>query len=377
MRGGATRSRRDATDSRQRPHAGGARRRSAGAAACPSPRRSCACANWSPSMALPRVATQHARASGLQRAHDARRDRASCRRGAYRFEDFLDNDGITPRPCGFASRSPSTATAPRSISPAPTRRRQGPVNANYAVAAVRRHVRVPLPDRRRRSVHRGYAAADSRDRARRQRGQRARRPPPWPPAMSKPRSASPMRCSARWRKAAPDRIPAASSGTMNNLSFGGCEPRGQPFAYYETIAGGMGASPRARRPQRHAHPHDQQLEHADRGVRAPVSRCAFASYRVRRGSGGAGSIAAATASCARSNSWPPPKSRSSPTAASAAPTDWPAASPASPAQNTLFARQPRNRRSPQKPASTSARATRLRIETPGGGGWGKLQEPRP
>ena len=44
--------------------------------------------------------------------------------------------------------------------------------------------------------------------------------------------------------AAPDRIPAASSGTMNNLSFGGTDPRsGQAFAYYETIAGGMGAGP--------------------------------------------------------------------------------------------------------------------------------------
>ncbi len=42
-------------------------------------------------------------------------------------------------------------------------------------------------------------------------------------------------------KAMPDRIPAAASGTMNNLTIGGVDPRtGQPFAYYETIAGGMG-----------------------------------------------------------------------------------------------------------------------------------------
>src|SRR5579871_3164724 len=42
----------------------------------------------------------------------------------------------------------------------------------------------------------------------------------------------------------PDRIPAASSGTMNNLTIGGIDPRsGVPFAYYETIAGGMGARP--------------------------------------------------------------------------------------------------------------------------------------
>src|SRR5256712_10676913 len=45
-------------------------------------------------------------------------------------------------------------------------------------------------------------------------------------------------------QAIPDRIPAAASGTMNNLTIGGMDPRsGEPFAYYETIAGGMGARP--------------------------------------------------------------------------------------------------------------------------------------
>ena len=45
-------------------------------------------------------------------------------------------------------------------------------------------------------------------------------------------------------QAVPDRIPAAASGTMNNLTLGGIDPRtGEPFAYYETIAGGMGARP--------------------------------------------------------------------------------------------------------------------------------------
>src|SRR5579859_4928690 len=46
--------------------------------------------------------------------------------------------------------------------------------------------------------------------------------------------------------AVPDRIPAASSGTMNNLTIGGVDDRSQPaklFTYYETIAGGMGARP--------------------------------------------------------------------------------------------------------------------------------------
>jgi N-methylhydantoinase B len=46
-------------------------------------------------------------------------------------------------------------------------------------------------------------------------------------------------------KAAANRIPAASQGTMNNLTLGGRDPRNNdsPFAYYETIAGGMGARP--------------------------------------------------------------------------------------------------------------------------------------
>jgi len=48
-------------------------------------------------------------------------------------------------------------------------------------------------------------------------------------------------------QAIPDCIPAAASGTMNNLTIGGTDSRsndartGEPFAYYETIAGGMGA----------------------------------------------------------------------------------------------------------------------------------------
>lgn len=45
-------------------------------------------------------------------------------------------------------------------------------------------------------------------------------------------------------QAAPEIIPAASSGTMNNTAIGGFDPfLKKPFSYYETIAGGMGARP--------------------------------------------------------------------------------------------------------------------------------------
>ncbi len=44
-------------------------------------------------------------------------------------------------------------------------------------------------------------------------------------------------------KALPEKIPAAGQGTMNNVTIGGLDMRKErPFAYYETIAGGMGAT---------------------------------------------------------------------------------------------------------------------------------------
>jgi N-methylhydantoinase B len=43
-------------------------------------------------------------------------------------------------------------------------------------------------------------------------------------------------------QACPERVPAASQGTMNNLSIGGWDPeRKGSYAYYETVGGGMGA----------------------------------------------------------------------------------------------------------------------------------------
>lgn len=47
-------------------------------------------------------------------------------------------------------------------------------------------------------------------------------------------------------QALPQQIPAASCGSMNNVTIGGIHPQtGRPYAYYETIGGGMGARPKA------------------------------------------------------------------------------------------------------------------------------------
>ncbi len=88
--------------------------------------------------------------------------------------------------------------------------------------------------------------------------------------------------------ALPDRIPAASSGTMNNLTIGGVDPRtGQPFTYYETIAGGHGASPQSSGASGHH-------AHMTNSLNTPVEALEYAypfrmiQYALRRNSGGAG-----------------------------------------------------------------------------------------
>ncbi|HEY8412406.1 MAG TPA: hydantoinase B/oxoprolinase family protein [Pyrinomonadaceae bacterium] len=89
-------------------------------------------------------------------------------------------------------------------------------------------------------------------------------------------------------QALPDQIPAASQGTMNNLTIGGIDTRtGQEFSYYETVAGGMGARP--------------SLDgmsgvhtHMTNSLNTPAEALEYAyplrvrEYRLRRGSGGKG-----------------------------------------------------------------------------------------
>jgi N-methylhydantoinase B len=89
-------------------------------------------------------------------------------------------------------------------------------------------------------------------------------------------------------QALPDRIPAASSGTMNNLTIGGLDPRsGQPFAYYETLAGGMGGRP--------TKPGISGVHtHMTNSLNTPAEALEYAyplrvrRYSLRRGSGGKG-----------------------------------------------------------------------------------------
>ena len=88
-------------------------------------------------------------------------------------------------------------------------------------------------------------------------------------------------------KALPDRMPAASQGTMNNVTLGGTRSAtGRRFAYYETMGGGMGGRRGLRRAERRAHAHEQHAQHAGRGDRALSAR-AHSAVRAAAGTAAA------------------------------------------------------------------------------------------
>ena len=88
-------------------------------------------------------------------------------------------------------------------------------------------------------------------------------------------------------EALPDRIPAASQGTMNNLTIGGQRADGSSYAYYETIAGGMGASAAADGP---SGVHVHMTNTLNTPVEALELNFPFRirQYALRSGSGGEG-----------------------------------------------------------------------------------------
>jgi len=89
-------------------------------------------------------------------------------------------------------------------------------------------------------------------------------------------------------QALPDVVPAASQGTMNNITAGGFDPRvQQPFAYYETMGGGMGARP-------NLDGLSGVHTHMSNTLNTPVEAFEYAypmritKYQLRDGSGGRG-----------------------------------------------------------------------------------------
>jgi len=292
--------------------------------------------------------------------------------GVYRFADFLDNDGVTERPVriqvAIAIRGDS-AVVDFTGSDAQV---AGSINANYAVAlsatmyAFRCLVAEDVP----------YTAGLLRpicviapERSVVNAGE--------PAAMAAGNVETSQRITdvllGALSQAAPERIPAASSGTMNNLSLGGWdERRKRPFAYYETIAGGMGAS--AAGPGESAvHTHmtnswNTPIEAFERQYPLRVHR-----YEVRRGSGGAGRYAGGDGIVREIEFLTGCDVTILSDRRMRGPYGLAGGEAGKPGRNTLL----RGRKRVKVPGKANFQVVEgdvLRIESPGGGGWGKRRE---
>jgi N-methylhydantoinase B len=172
-------------------------------------------------------------------------------------------------------------------------------------------------------------------------------------------------------QAAPERIPAASYGTMSNLTIGGIDPRtGQPFTYYETTAGGMGARPGLNGISgTHCH--------MTNSLNTPIEALEYAypfrvrQYGYRAGSGGDGEFhggdglireielladSQVTLLCDRQKF---------------APYGLAGGSPGATGRTSLVDSEGKSVELSSKSSVHATKGNRIRIETPGGGGWGE------
>lgn len=170
--------------------------------------------------------------------------------------------------------------------------------------------------------------------------------------------------------ALPDVIPAASQGTMNNLTAGGIDPRtGQPFAYYETMGGGMGASP-------HLNGLSGVHVHMSNTLNTPIEAFEYAypmritRYQLRDNSGGAGEARGGDG-LLREIAFEVPTSVTLLTERRRYPPyGLQGGQPGQQGNNRLL-RSGEAQALPGKVHFRAQPGERLVIESPGGGGWGK------
>jgi len=164
-------------------------------------------------------------------------------------------------------------------------------------------------------------------------------------------------------QAIPGRIPAASHGSMNNLAMGSAG-RDSPWDYYETIGGGMGAGP-------HGGGLSGLHTHMTNTLNTPVevleSRfpVRVLRYGLRRGSGGVGQRAGGDGLIREYQFDAPAHFTLLTERRSHAPWGIAGGGDASSGLNLL-----NGRALPAKCEHSLAVGDRLRIETPGGGGYG-------
>ncbi len=171
-------------------------------------------------------------------------------------------------------------------------------------------------------------------------------------------------------QALPEQIPAASQGTMNNLTFGGIDPRSEKsFAYYETMGGGAGAGPQADGASGiHCH--------MSNTLNTPVEALEYAlpvrvrRYALRHGSGGAGQHHGGDGLIREIVFLAPARATLLTDRRRRGPYGLNGGQPGQPGENTLI-HADGSEQLPGKASFDVAPGDVLRIATPGGGGWGK------
>lgn len=171
-------------------------------------------------------------------------------------------------------------------------------------------------------------------------------------------------------QAVPDKIPAASQGTMNNLTIGGIDSRtGQEFSYYETVAGGAGARPTL----------DGMSgvhTHMTNSLNTPAEALEYAyplrvrEYRLRRGSGGKGKQRGGDGVVREIETLVPSRMSLLCDRRKHGPYGLQQGEDGAVGKNEII-RDGRSTRVPAKGSHQLEAGDRIRIETPGGGGWGK------
>ncbi len=172
-------------------------------------------------------------------------------------------------------------------------------------------------------------------------------------------------------KALPDRIPAASQGTMNNLTIGGIDPRtGAEFSYYETVAGGMGARP-------DCDGMSATHTHMTNSLNTPAEALEYAyplrvrEYRIRKGSGGRGQARGGDGAVREIETLAPASMSLLSDRRKRAPYGLHGGEPGECGRAFLIKRNQKREELLSKDGRQMEIGDRIRIETPSGGGWGK------
>jgi N-methylhydantoinase B len=171
-------------------------------------------------------------------------------------------------------------------------------------------------------------------------------------------------------KALPQTIPAASAGSMNNISVSGMDPQsGEPFSYYETVGGGMGARP-GRKGLSGVHTHMPNTRNTPVEVLEHVYPLRVERYALRRGSGGGGRFRGGDGLIRRVRFLSRVRIHLLGDRRHTGPYGLRGGLAGKPGRDKLLVRGTRKTRLPSKGTAVASPGDVLCVETPGGGGWG-------